>query len=297
MNEPKPSDFGNFDPSANYEIELRLFESDREALLSPYIYKPGRNKGILQIPSFLLFYISGSIVVWWFALCLLCAGIEEITGTTFLHHIETFGHKLWFIPAIIMLAAILLPLLSFVMDQYSRFRPRKIPEEVKSQVLELERKIAVSTAMMNAKSKYSSALEQYQLELAETGENWWKDLSGYELEKAVARMLNRLGYSATVTKQSGDGGVDVIAQNSSHTLLIQCKGWNTKIGVRPVRELLGVVTDSKINGTVAVMLSTNGFTEEASNFANRNRVLLLDARSLSEIAVGRMESLHFKDSD
>lgn len=136
---------------------------------------------------------------------------------------------------------------------------------------------------------YKEALKKYERQKAETGEDWWKALSSYELEEAVASLFNRKGFQASVTKKSGDGGVDVIVRSSDKTLLIQCKGWESKVGVKPIREMAGVVQHHTEKNCVGIILSTNGFTSEAIKFANQSKTLLWDSKTLSEIAKGQYE--------
>lgn len=136
---------------------------------------------------------------------------------------------------------------------------------------------------------YQKALEQYERQKAETGENWWRALSGYELEEAVSVLFNRKGYQAYVTKKSGDGGIDVVVRSTDKTLLIQCKGWESKVGVKPIREMAGVVVHSNEINPTGVILSTNGFTVEAIKFAKQSGLLLWDSKTLSEIAKGQYE--------
>lgn len=136
---------------------------------------------------------------------------------------------------------------------------------------------------------YQIALKKFERQKAETGEDWWKALSSYDLEEAVALLFNRKGFDASVTKKSGDGGVDVIVRSSDKTLLIQCKGWESKVGVKPIREMAGVVHHHTEKDCVGIILSTNGFTSEAIKFANQSKTLLWDSKTLSEIAKGQYE--------
>jgi HJR/Mrr/RecB family endonuclease len=136
---------------------------------------------------------------------------------------------------------------------------------------------------------YKEALKKYERQKAETGEDWWRTLSSYELEEAVASLFKRKGFQASVTKKSGDGGVDVIVRSSDKTLLIQCKGWESKVGVKPIREMAGVVQHHTEKDCVGIILSTNGFTSEAIKFANQSKTLLWDSKTLSEVAKDQYE--------
>lgn len=72
----------------------------------------------------------------------------------------------------------------------------------------------------------------------------WKlfeDLSAaYYQEKDIRAELTKLG---------ADGGIDIkLFQDDSGkpTTLVQCKAWNSLVGVKPIREFLGVMTHEKI---------------------------------------------------
>ena len=41
-------------------------------------------------------------------------------------------------------------------------------------------------------------------------QEWWWTLDGWQFEQEVAKVFRMYGYKATVTKGSGDGGVDII---------------------------------------------------------------------------------------
>lgn len=120
---------------------------------------------------------------------------------------------------------------------------------------------------------------------AETGVHWWSSKKSYELEKALCNMFLRRGFAAQITKGSGDGGVDVIVEGyQSSTLYIQCKGWSKKVGPQPIRELAGVVKSMANPKAVGIVLSTQGFSESASQFAIESGIQLWDSATVCEIA-------------
>jgi Restriction endonuclease/RNA recognition motif. (a.k.a. RRM, RBD, or RNP domain) len=92
-------------------------------------------------------------------------------------------------------------------------------------------------------------------------------------EELVAEIWKRLGYEVELTAKPGDGGVDVVALRRAEVdvrYLIQCK--RPRIGkavrVQPVRELLGVVTDS--GATKGIIATTVYFTSPARKFLDRH---------------------------
>lgn len=149
--------------------------------------------------------------------------------------------------------------------------------------------IEKSLSFFSKIKKYQLAVKEYNSRVAETGYLWWNQLSSYALEDAVAKMFTRKGYKTVVTKKSGDGGVDVIVQVDEKVLLIQCKGWQSKVPVKDVRELAGVAAHYENKNSVSVVIGTNGFTEEAIRFAKISNVELWDSKVLASIAKGQYE--------
>ena len=99
-------------------------------------------------------------------------------------------------------------------------------------------------------------------------------LSHRDFEKLVAEIFDGLGYEVELTKRTRDGGRDVIAIRRAEVntrFLIECKhpDKRKKIGVRPVRELLGVKADA--GASLAILATTAYFSPEAQLFFERNR--------------------------
>lgn len=108
-------------------------------------------------------------------------------------------------------------------------------------------------------------------------------MSWSQFEYYVAEAFRRKGYGVERTgNPAGDGGIDVILRKDGMVTLVQCKHWKAwKVGVQPVRELLGVVSSQ---GAKAGALVTSGrFTREAFEFAEANRIWLIDGQELRSI--------------
>lgn len=99
-------------------------------------------------------------------------------------------------------------------------------------------------------------------------------------EEVVAAYSRELGYEAKTTRIGADGGVDVqLFQNGqpNPVMIIQCKAWDAyKVGVKPVRELYGVMAADKVaNGA---FFTTGEFTTEAHEWARDKSLDLVDGR-------------------
>ena len=89
------------------------------------------------------------------------------------------------------------------------------------------------------------------------------------------------GIRAETTRLGADGGVDIrLFQDDADpqrcTAVVQCKAWNQAVGIKPVRELRGVMAHERVEK--AFFMAPNGFTDEARAFATENRITLLDGR-------------------
>jgi restriction system protein len=77
-----------------------------------------------------------------------------------------------------------------------------------------------------------------------------------------------------------DGGVDLnLTYPSGERLIVQCKHWlNRPVGVKPLRELWGVLDDEKAGG--AIFVTSGSFTAAALAFGRGKRMELIDGPKL-----------------
>lgn len=105
----------------------------------------------------------------------------------------------------------------------------------------------------------------------------WKifeDLSAaYYLEKGILAKTTSLG---------ADGGIDIkLFQDDAEnaTSLVQCKAWNDRlVGVKEIREFLGVLTHEKI--AKGFYMTSGGFTDDAKQTAKANNITLISGEML-----------------
>lgn len=92
-----------------------------------------------------------------------------------------------------------------------------------------------------------------------------RSIDWFQFEKLVEVAYHRLGYQ--VTRRGGanpDGGIDLVVEKAGWRTAVQCKQWKTSnVGVKPVREFLGAMTDAGIKDGIFITLQ--GFTEDARN--------------------------------
>ena len=116
----------------------------------------------------------------------------------------------------------------------------------------------------------------------------FQDIEWKRFETLCAELFAQAGFDARTQSHGADGGVDIVLHSrnaSGPAAIVQCKHWpNRLVGVKEVRELLGVMTASRIaRGTFA---TTGGFTEVALGFPEENRIHVLDAGGLLAL-IGR----------
>lgn len=106
-------------------------------------------------------------------------------------------------------------------------------------------------------------------------------LTWSQFERLMAEFYRRKG--ATVSPRGGpmaDGGVDLsLTYPSGERLIVQCKHWKSRhVGVKPVRELWGVLDDEKADG--AIFVTSGSFSADALAFANGKQLELIDRPKL-----------------
>jgi hypothetical protein len=106
-------------------------------------------------------------------------------------------------------------------------------------------------------------------------------MSSNEFETFVASLFQKMGYSTTVTKQSGDQGIDVIAEKNGKKIGVQVKNYSGPVSNSAVQE---VAAGIKHYGCDKGLVVTNSvFTNSAIELAASNEVALYDRNKLEEL--------------
>lgn len=109
-------------------------------------------------------------------------------------------------------------------------------------------------------------------------------LTPIEFENLVQTLLVKMGFNASTTKASGDGGIDIIAINEQPIVggkyVIQCKRYATgnNIGEPVIRELYGVMHAE--NANKGILITTSDFSKQAIVFAQDKAIELITGQSL-----------------
>src|SRR4030042_6996045 len=121
-----------------------------------------------------------------------------------------------------------------------------------------------------------------------------QSLDPIEFENLVKALLIKMGFNATTTKASGDGGIDIIAINEQPIIggkyVIQCKRYATgnNIGEPVVRELYGVMHAE--NANKGILITTSDFSRQAINFDQDTAIELINVKFLLSLL-----NKHFAD--
>lgn len=128
--------------------------------------------------------------------------------------------------------------------------------------------------------KWKDANKKYEEYIQQKKQSYWESLSGYDFEKEIAKLYNKLGYTATVTPGSGDGGIDIILNKDNLKIAVQCKHHARPVGPEPVRALQGVVAVQGYDS--GVFVSLKGFTTTVPNEVRKSKILI-ELLSLKDI--------------
>lgn len=111
------------------------------------------------------------------------------------------------------------------------------------------------------------------------------NLSPTEFEHLVRQLFVAMGAEAWTTIPSKDGGVDAVATSRNlffgGVCLIQAKRWTGLVGLESVHALTGVMADH--NATTGVLVTTSWFGRASEQFAQRNRITLINGAELKQL--------------
>lgn len=99
-------------------------------------------------------------------------------------------------------------------------------------------------------------------------------------EEVVAAYFRSKNLRCETQSHGPDGGIDMRLYPPAGKItvaLVQCKAWkNRQVGVKPVRELLGVMTAEKV--ARGYFMATGDFSQEAEAFAASQNITLVSGR-------------------
>ena len=109
-------------------------------------------------------------------------------------------------------------------------------------------------------------------------------MEGHEFEYFCAELLERCGFEdVTVTRGSGDQGVDILAFKDDIKYAIQCKNYSAPLGNKSVQEVFAGKTFYKCH--VGVVMTNSVFTKGAIELADSVGVILWDKHRLDKMMI------------
>jgi restriction system protein len=107
-------------------------------------------------------------------------------------------------------------------------------------------------------------------------------LKPHEFEMLCAKILTENGWSAKLTKQTGDQGIDIIASYENIRAVFQCKLYSGAVGSKAVQEIQ--TGKSLEKAQVACVVTNSIFTKQAISMARQLDVYLLHFSELEILA-------------
>ncbi len=109
------------------------------------------------------------------------------------------------------------------------------------------------------------------------------ELSPRSFECIVEQLYKEMGFFTVLTREKADGGRDIVAEKNDagkkEKILIECKRYKKPVGVKIVREILGVISSEKVNK--GVIATSSHFTRGAKQFASDNpRIEIISGQKL-----------------
>ena len=110
-------------------------------------------------------------------------------------------------------------------------------------------------------------------------------------EKYCRAFLSKLGYKCELTKDSVDGGIDIIASKDGTTIGFQCKNKGRNVGSPVVRETEGARVAAGLDK--GAILTTATFTKEAKETAEKLGIELYNWSDIAKLTV----DMEFEDTE
>ncbi len=109
-------------------------------------------------------------------------------------------------------------------------------------------------------------------------------MEGHEFEYFCAELLEKCGFEdVTVTRGSGDQGVDILAFKEDIKYAIQCKNYSAPLGNKSIQEVFAGKTFYHCH--VGVVMTNSTFTKGAIELAESVGVILWDKHRLDKMMV------------
>jgi restriction endonuclease Mrr len=97
------------------------------------------------------------------------------------------------------------------------------------------------------------------------------NLDSKQFEDIVALMFRRMGYDASQTAYTGDGGKDVIMRKDGKLIFVECKRYvSTPVGRPDIQKFHSAIITEKAH--FGYFVTTSSFTSEAEDYVSKNKL-------------------------
>ena len=105
-------------------------------------------------------------------------------------------------------------------------------------------------------------------------------ISPKQFEKLVAKLFKKMGYDVSLTKASGDEGIDIILSRNGKTSIVQGKRYSGTVGQPVARDLYGSMIHNRAEE--AYLITTGIFSLPAQTWASVKPIHLVNGKMLIE---------------
>lgn len=166
------------------------------------------------------------------------------------------------------------------------FAPRPPPLQYRAESIPSPALQTDEVALASSQSVTTASLPSPppQEETAQITLDLLQELEWKRFEQVTEAYFERTGWRTEPARFGADGGVDIHLFRPAEervAAVVQCKAWNTyKVGVKPVRELFGVMAAA--SASEGFFVTSGSYTEEACSFARGKTLTLIDGEGLIE---------------
>lgn len=142
---------------------------------------------------------------------------------------------------------------------------------------------SVLTALLSAAAAAAAVFVLLRLVNRRRGQEPPMDeMEGHDFEYYCAGLLKEAGFQEVeVTKGSGDFGADILAEKDGVSYAVQCKCYESVVGVHAVQEAFA--GKAYYDRMVGAVMTNRYFTEPAVRCAEKLNILLWDRGYLEEM--------------
>jgi HJR/Mrr/RecB family endonuclease len=101
-----------------------------------------------------------------------------------------------------------------------------------------------------------------------------------EFEHFIGDQFKKRGYRVSVTKATGDQGIDLICYKDGKKVIVQCKKYHNQVPSQAVMNLIGAKHFHDAHE--AILITTGQFTNAGKAYANKTNIQLIDGKQLIE---------------